>query len=186
MDENQTNNNQNPLVGGDNSSEEVFPAEQPSQGLDQVPAQSENPAATQAVSETTNTSVRILLAEDEEDARSIYIDILTSAGFNPDGAENGQRTLNMLAANKYDLLLLDIIMPDMDGISVLAQIKNDPEKYGNLRVVMLTNIGGDLAIEKALSLGANGYMLKSETEPQDLIEIINKYLAGENNVKLSR
>ena len=136
-------------------------------------------------SKENSSTPRILLAEDEEDARIIYLDILQSGGFNADGAINGATTLNYLSKNVYDLLLLDIIMPDMDGISVLAEIKKYPAKYGTPKIVMLTNIGGDLAIEKALNIGANGYMLKSETEPDQLIDIIRKYLAGQDHIKSS-
>lgn len=122
---------------------------------------------------------KILLAEDEEDARIIYLDILEGAGFHAKGAKDGTETLKLLGEDKYDLLLLDIIMPDMDGISVLSEIKKDDTKFGNPKIVMLTNIGGDLAIEKALNIGADGYMLKSETEPEELIKVINRYLNGE-------
>lgn len=118
----------------------------------------------------------VLLAEDEEDARLIYLDILNSTEWNIDGAENGQITLDKLAAKKYDLLLLDIIMPDLDGLTVLSEVKKNPEKYGTPKVVMLTNIGGDLAIEKALGMGSLGYMLKSETEPEDLVTAVRSYL----------
>ena len=117
-----------------------------------------------------------MLAEDEEDARMIYLDILNNTEWNIDGAENGQVTLDKLAAKRYDLLLLDIIMPDLDGLTVLSELKKNPEKYGKPKVVMLTNIGGDLAIEKALGMGALGYMLKSETEPEGLVESVRSYL----------
>jgi DNA-binding NarL/FixJ family response regulator len=67
-------------------------------------------------------------------------------------------------------------MPRMDGIETLNQIKKNPEKYGNPKVVMLSNIGGDIAIDKAMELGADGYMLKSETEPDDFVNVVTKYL----------
>lgn len=130
------------------------------------------------------TKAKILLAEDEYDARVIYLDILQAAGFETDGAENGRVTLELLTKKKYDLLLLDIIMPDIDGISVLTEVVKDPAKYGSPKVVMLTNIGGDLAIDKALKIGANGYMLKSETDPEQLVAVVKKYLQGESHVKV--
>lgn len=149
-----------------------------------APAQEAAAPADPTAPEPNNTGKpRILLAEDEEDARMIYKDILNTGEFEVDAAENGQKTLDYLTKKVYDLLLLDIIMPDMDGISVLAEIKKFPAKYGASKIVMLTNIGGDLAIEKALDMGANGYMLKSETEPEELLRIIRKYLAGEDHVK---
>jgi CheY-like chemotaxis protein len=124
---------------------------------------------------------KILLAEDEEDARMIYIDILEGGDFEVDGSKNGEETLKYLEENTYDLLLLDIIMPDLDGISVLSEVKEYPAKYGDPKVVMLTNIGGDVAIEKALRIGALGYMLKSETEPKELISNVKEYLKGDTN-----
>jgi CheY-like chemotaxis protein len=135
--------------------------------------------ASNASSPDGDKQHKILLAEDEEDARMIYKDILEVGGFHVDTAENGKVTLDKLAGNYYDLLLLDIIMPDIDGISVLTEIKKFPAKYNINKIVMLTNIGGDLAIEKALNIGANGYMLKSETAPENLVDVINKYLHGE-------
>jgi CheY-like chemotaxis protein len=131
--------------------------------------------------EQNNKKYKLLLAEDEEDARMIYIDILEGGGFEIDGAEDGKTTLELLEENTYDLLLLDIIMPDLDGISVLSEIKKYPAKYGEPIIIMLTNIGGDVAIEKALRIGAKGYMLKSETEPKELIEKVNEYLEEDSN-----
>jgi len=127
---------------------------------------------------------KVLIVEDEDDARFIYLDILTNAGFAVVGAENGQAALDAMAKEKFQLVLLDIIMPDMDGISVLSKLKADATKYGTPKVVMLTNIGGDLAIEKALQIGAIGYMLKSETDPETLISFVNRYLAGEINIRV--
>lgn len=119
---------------------------------------------------------KILVVEDEADALSIYTDILVGAGFDVSGASNGEEALQVLEAGKHDLVLLDIIMPEMDGLETLTNIKKYPAKYGDMKVLMLSNIGGDIAIDKAMQIGADGYMLKSETEPMDLINIVTKYL----------
>lgn len=119
---------------------------------------------------------KILVVEDEPDALSIYIDILTGAGFEVLGGSDGKDALAKMEANAFDLVLLDIIMPEMDGLETLMHVKKYPAKYGNMKVLMLSNIGGDIAIDKAMSIGADGYLLKSETEPVDLINIVNKYL----------
>lgn len=119
---------------------------------------------------------KILVAEDEQDARMIFVDILSGVGFETIGAEDGTKVLEALEKQQFDLVLLDIVMPVKDGIQTLTEIKKFPGKYGKMKVVMLTNIGGDLAIDKAMKLGADGYMLKSETEPDDLVAIVNKYL----------
>lgn len=119
---------------------------------------------------------KILVVEDETDARQIFQDILTDAGFDVKVAADGQEALKLMTENKFDLVLLDIIMPNMDGVQTLAEAKKFPGKYGDMKVVMLSNIGGDVAIDKAMKLGADGYMLKSETEPEDLISLVKNYL----------
>lgn len=119
---------------------------------------------------------KILVVEDEPDALEIFKDILSEEGFVVDGAEGGLLALEKLTNMKYDLVLLDIVMPDKDGISILEEIKKFPEKYGETKVVMLTNIGGDLAVDKAMKIGASGYLLKSETEPDDLVNAVKQYL----------
>jgi two-component system response regulator ResD len=119
---------------------------------------------------------KILVVEDEPDALEIFKDILSEEGFEVDGAEGGLVALERLVNAKYDLILLDIVMPDKDGISILEEIKRFPDKYGDTKVVMLTNIGGDLAVDKAMKIGASGYLLKSETEPDDLVNAVKQYL----------
>lgn len=119
---------------------------------------------------------KILVVEDEPDALEIFKDILTEEGFEVDGAEGGLIALEKLMNVRYDLVLLDIVMPDKDGISILEEIKKFPDKYGETKVVMLTNIGGDLAVDKAMKIGASGYLLKSETEPDDLVSAVKQYL----------
>lgn len=119
---------------------------------------------------------KILVVEDEPDALEIFKDILAEEGFEVDGAEGGLVALERLVNLKYDLVLLDIVMPDKDGISILEEIKRFPDKYGDTKVVMLTNIGGDLAVDKAMKIGAAGYLLKSETEPDDLVSAVKQYL----------
>ncbi len=119
---------------------------------------------------------KILVVEDEPDALTLYKDALEANNFEVGGATNGQEALNELLKTKYDLVLLDIVMPVMDGIETLRQMKADKEKYGSMPVVMLSNIAGDVAIDKALEYGADGYLLKSETNVVELAGVVNKYL----------
>lgn len=118
---------------------------------------------------------KILLVEDEPDARELYADVLLNAGFDIDTAIDGQDAEDKMAVKKYDLILLDIITPRKDGIQTLDEIKKNPNLFGSPKVVMLSNIAGDIAIEKAMELGADGYMLKSDIEPSDLLDMVRKY-----------
>jgi twitching motility two-component system response regulator PilG len=119
---------------------------------------------------------KILIVEDDNDARTIFLDILNSAGFNAIGAVDGIEALDKLSKNKFDLVLLDIIMPNKDGITTLSEILADPGKYGNMDVYMLTNIDSDITIQKAVEIGAKGYFLKSDLNPEQLVETVKKYI----------
>lgn len=133
------------------------------------------------------TSQKVLVVEDEADARDIFTDLLTSAGYEVAAAVDGVDALAKLEASKgeFKLVLLDIIMPNKDGVETLEDIIKSPEKYGAPKVLMLTNIGGDAAVEKAVQLGAVGYLLKSETEPQQLLDIVTKYLNDQPVAKVN-
>jgi CheY-like chemotaxis protein len=118
---------------------------------------------------------RILVVEDEDDARLLYKDILAMNGFDVYEAVDGLDAVEKSANTKFDLILMDIITPRKDGIEALADIKSNPAKFGYPKVVMLSNVSGELAIEKAMELGADGYMLKTDVEPSDIIAIVSKY-----------
>jgi CheY-like chemotaxis protein len=121
---------------------------------------------------------KIMIVEDEQDARTTFTDLLESEGYDVSSAVDGIDALAKAAAEKFDLILLDIVMPNMDGVEVLQKIKTEPAKYGTPVVVMLTNISGDAAVEKAMEIGAAGYKLKIGTEPDVLIKDVKDFLAG--------
>lgn len=120
---------------------------------------------------------KIMVVEDETDARTIFADLLSAEGYYVVTAVDGNDAL-LKAGEKFDLILLDIMMPNKDGIATLQDLKADPAKYGTPIVVMLSNISGDAAVEKAKELGAAGYKLKIGTEPQDLLDDVAAYLSG--------
>lgn len=120
---------------------------------------------------------KILVVEDETDARTIFADLLSADDYYVVTAVDGNDAL-LKAVEKFDLILLDIMMPNKDGIATLQDIKADPQKYGTPIIVMLSNISGDAAVEKAKELGAAGYKLKIGTEPQDLLDDVAAYLSG--------
>jgi CheY-like chemotaxis protein len=157
-------------------------------GLQQVAQPISQPASQQAVQPSSQQAPQgiknqgtgkpaILVVEDEKDALDLYMYSIQSTGdFDVYGAMDGDEALMQLTQNKVDLVLLDIMMPKKDGVETLAELKKGTQLYGTPKIVMLTNIGGDIAIDKAMSLGADGYMLKSEVEPMELIGIIKQYL----------
>lgn len=120
---------------------------------------------------------RIMIVDDEPDNVEIFKDILSAvSNYEVSTAADGAEALAKAEATTYDLILLDIVMPKMDGIETLERIMADPNKFGRPRIIMLTNIGGDIAIEEALKKGAVGYRLKIDTEPDDLIAAVEEEL----------
>ena len=116
-----------------------------------------------------------MVAEDDLFLRELYADILTAEGYKVDSAVDGEDALGKMKTGGYDLVLLDIIMPKMDGLSVMKQMQNIPPQAPNKCVIFLTNLDKDEEIKTALQLG-NGYLIKSQITPGSLLEEVKIYL----------
>lgn len=120
---------------------------------------------------------KILVVDDETDARELFQDMLiANPEYEVSTAVDGIDALAKAEATKFDVILLDIVMPRKDGVQVLTEIKQNADKYGTPKIIMLTNIGGDVAVEESMKLGANGYKLKSTTEPMELLNTVKELL----------
>ena len=120
---------------------------------------------------------KILVVEDDLFLRELYTDVLTAEGYKVESAADGEEALAKIKQGGYDLVLLDIIMPKMDGLEVMRQIQNAPPQTPNKCVVFLTNLDKDEEIKTALKLG-NGYIIKSQITPGTLVEKVKGYLAN--------
>lgn len=119
---------------------------------------------------------RILVVEDDLFLRELYTDILSGEGYKVDSAIDGEDALAKMKIGGYDLVLLDIIMPKMDGLSVMKQMQSNPPIAPNKCVIFLTNLDKDEEIKTALQLG-NGYLIKSQITPGSLVEEVKTYLS---------
>ncbi|PIS20714.1 response regulator [candidate division WWE3 bacterium CG08_land_8_20_14_0_20_43_13] len=120
---------------------------------------------------------KILLIEDDEDLRELYRTILIEAGFLLDEAADGKEGISKVTSpEKYDLVLLDIMLPKFDGLEVLRTMKRSRD-LANVPVIMLTNLGQDSIIKEAFSLGADGYLIKSEYDPGQLLQEVQTFLS---------
>lgn len=123
---------------------------------------------------------RVLIAEDDFFIRDIYSKVFALAGYTVDVAVDGEDTLNKVKTQQipYDMILLDIMMPKMTGLDVLKQIRamNVPAK--NTSVFILSNLGQQNIIEEAFKIGMDGYIIKSQMTPQQIVEEINTYFAN--------
>lgn len=120
--------------------------------------------------------VRILLAEDNMSTGRMYKQIMESKGFEVDHAVNGQQAYELAYQGGYTLILMDIRMPEMEGIEVLQKLKDNPPEEKNGPIVMLTNLTEDELVKKAMSLGALSYVDKSNLNPEQLVQKINGVL----------
>lgn len=115
------------------------------------------------------------MVEDDLFLRELYADILSGEGYKVDSAVDGEDALTKMKVGGYDLVLLDIIMPKMDGLSVMKQLQATPPLAPNKCVVFLTNLDKDEEIRTALQLG-NGYLIKSQITPGSLVGEVKVYL----------
>jgi CheY-like chemotaxis protein len=121
--------------------------------------------------------VSILIVEDDPLMSRMYQKIFTFEGYNVDVAVDGEQGLEKIKKNRPTLVLLDIMMPKMNGLEVLDKIKIDPDTK-SLPVIMLTNLAGVQDAETALAKGAVKYIVKSEHEPKEIVSMIKEVLAG--------
>lgn len=122
---------------------------------------------------------RILIVDDEPEARELFAEVLLrSFDFIIDHASNGKECIEKVSKNNYDLVLLDVFMPIMDGFETLQYYKNIPD--AKPKFIVLSNMGGDLVIKQLMGLGAHTYAAKSDTDINDLIDIVNNALFNTN------
>lgn len=123
---------------------------------------------------------KILVVEDEQYLRELYTDILTEEGYSVDSAEDGNQGLEKMKQGGWDLVLLDIILPGIDGLEIMRQIKRYPPANPISKVIFLTNLDKDKEMEQAHAL-ADGYIIKSQITPDVLIGKIRTYLNPGNS-----
>jgi len=118
---------------------------------------------------------KVLIVEDEEMLVNMYISKFEKEGFEPIKALNGREGLELAKKENPAIVLLDIIMPEMDGFMVLKELKVDP-KTKNIPVIMLTNLGQDEDIQKGNKLGAKDYLVKANLTPAQVVDKVKEIL----------
>lgn len=124
---------------------------------------------------TQGTAKKILIIEDEETLRELYVQILKQEGYEVTSAADGDEGYKLLVKNKYDLILLDIILPKMDGLQILEKFKQEGKGIAG-SVVLLTNLSQDLVLTKAKEFGVRGYMVKSDLTPPEILAEVKGYI----------
>lgn len=119
--------------------------------------------------------IHVQIVEDDNFLSNIYKTKFEMEGFKVSVSENGEVGLADMKKNKPDVVLLDILMPKMDGYEVLKELKKNKETK-NIPVILLTNLGQKEDVEKALELGADDYLIKAHFKPSETVAKVKKVL----------
>lgn len=117
----------------------------------------------------------ILIVEDDKFLRELIAQKLVKENYEVSEAIDGEEGIKKIKEEKPDLILLDLILPGIDGFEVLSKMKEDPN-LSSVPVIILSNLGQKEDVEKGLKLGAIDYLIKAHFTPGEIIEKIRKVL----------
>lgn len=120
---------------------------------------------------------KILLVEDDPMIAEIYMKKFESSGFEVENAVTGKEVLRYVEKDKFDLVLLDMVLPEMSGMEVLKEIKKSGNYDKNIKVILFTNLGKADIENEALENGADGIIGKNEFSPTDLVVEVKRLIA---------
>lgn len=118
---------------------------------------------------------RILIIEDDKFLRELIAQKLAKEGYEVLSSIDGEDGVKKIKDEKPELVLLDLILPNIDGFEVLSQIKND-QTTSQIPVIILSNLGQKEDVEKGLKMGAADYLIKAHFTPGEIIEKIRNIL----------
>lgn len=119
---------------------------------------------------------KIVCAEDDKLISTSLIEGFSAAGFEATPAYDGEDAIDKIRKIKPDVVLLDIMMPKLDGFAVVWELKADPET-SKIPVVMLTNLSDSETVSKILEAGITDYLLKSEQTIDQIIAKVNEVMS---------
>ena len=121
---------------------------------------------------------RVLIVEDEEFLLRAVKDNLEAEHCTVDTAKDGDEAIKSIQTSRPDLILLDLLMPKRDGFFVLEEVKKNLE-WKLIPIIVLSNLGGDAEIKRALTMGADDYFVKSQHPIEEVIAKVKEYLSGQ-------
>lgn len=121
---------------------------------------------------------KILIVDDDALLVRMYQKKFENDGYGVITADDGDAALTKISESKPDLILLDIMMPKVNGLQLLAILKEN-EETSNIPVILLTNVGGsDEDVARGLELGAVAYLVKASNRPKAVVEKVKEILKG--------
>ncbi len=122
---------------------------------------------------------KIVLIEDDKVLSKVIKEELKEANYGVDQAYDGEKGLKLVQSKKPDLVLLDLILPELHGFDVLKDIKKDPNTK-KIPVMILTMLGSDDDIKKGLRLGAHDYIVKSQHAVSEIVDKVKDFFGDES------
>jgi DNA-binding response OmpR family regulator len=126
----------------------------------------------------TETNKKILIVEDDQFIREMYALILKNKGYEVMEAPDGAAGLAEARQGGYAAILLDLMMPQLDGMGFLRGLKEQPPTKPNGAIIVMSNLAYSDAKEEALKLGAKGFLVKADLEPKEVVEAVEDALKG--------
>lgn len=126
----------------------------------------------------TQQPKKLLVIEDEDYLRDLYVEILKHEGYMVDQASDGEEGFEFLKKGGYDLVLLDIMLPKLDGFQILEKLQLDPPSTPNNVILILTNLGKEVNVARGITLGVRGYLTKTDNTPDQVVQEVKTYLKG--------
>jgi len=123
----------------------------------------------------------VLVVDDDLTLLEMYVERIKAEGAIVVEARDGEEALERIGETKPNIIMLDIMMPKMNGFDVLKKIKSDPET-ASIPVIILTALSDDQKKKQGMELGADDYIVKAETLPVDVVAKITKLLSSEKKV----
>ncbi|MEX0617003.1 MAG: response regulator [Candidatus Woykebacteria bacterium] len=123
-----------------------------------------------------NKKTKVLIVEDEPNILDLYAYEFKSLGFDVVKAEDGIQGLQQAAREKPDLVILDIMLPKLDGLNMLKELRLTPGEVGRTPVIVLTALSDQEFADEAMRLGANEFFIKTEFFPNKMIGKIKKWI----------
>lgn len=123
-----------------------------------------------------DTKIKICLVDDDQNILDIYTKKLTSRGYQIVSASDGKIGLEIMRAEKPDLAMIDVNMPEMDGLTLMEHMQQEPA-LEKIPVIVLTNEDNEPTIRRASQISPEFFLLKAQTDPQKAVEVIEKVLS---------
>lgn len=124
---------------------------------------------------SSNKKRTILLVEDEADLREIYETKFKLDGYHIISADTGSKAVDLAMHESPDIILLDVILPEKDGFTVLEELKSS-DKTKNIPVIIFSNLGQDWEVKRGQSLGAVKFLTKSNVTPAEVAKVVRDVL----------